>query len=479
MNTKKCPYCGEWFENDARDHFKNGTTLKSLTSKRKSSSHLKRISVLVALAASLVSGYGQTDYRNLVSNAFHVEYKSDYGGNIWFHIPNLEQGSYGYRDENLLGVINLLKKDVIAYYGLEKKYDTELKRKVFSTSQERRELYTEMEIFYNEVIKKDFYYLHDFEGTYKTKYNLSTQSMETDIGIDARAPYLVLLTGNLSLSIPKAVTSYATWTGHFRNVSIPLKDETQALEIEENIEDCALLIVFNLEGTTKRAPVATSGSSGVEGQDFILGKTKYAYIVNKKTGKIYSDSPEIRELERRAKELNYQNSIESARRNFEQQQYQQAKRDYLSALELKPDNANFINSRIREIERIEQQAQELASTTNHGNAGGQGSQGIPDIQVYGEGSDAVANKWGLEGRGLVGRLPLPDYNVWDEGTVVVSITVDKDGNVTKATPGDRGSTTLNKSLLDAAEKAARQAKFTRNPNAIEQTGTITYIFTRE
>ena len=47
---------------------------------------------------------------------------------------------------------------------------------------------------------------------------------------------------------------------------------------------------------------------------------------------------------------------------------------------------------------------------------------------------------------------------------------------TKATPGARGTSTLNKILLDAAEKAARQAKFSRKPDAIEQTGTITYTF---
>ena len=121
-----------------------------------------------------------------------------------------------------------------------------------------------------------------------------------------------------------------------------------------------------------------------------------------------------------------------------------------------------------------------STATSQGEAGGQGNQGVPtgapDVHIYGEGGDTAGNRWGLTGRNLVGRLPLPVYNVQEDGVVVVSITVDRDGNVTKATPGVRGSSTLNKSLLDAAERAARQAKFTRNPNAIEQTGTITYIF---
>ncbi len=121
--------------------------------------------------------------------------------------------------------------------------------------------------------------------------------------------------------------------------------------------------------------------------------------------------------------------------------------------------------------------------SNQGEAGGQGNQGVttgaPDVHVYGEGDNiSGGNKFALSGRNLVGQLPIPAYNVQDQGavTVVVAITVDKEGNVTKATPGAKGTTTLDKTLLDAAEKAARQAKFSRKPDAIEQTGTITYIF---
>ncbi len=121
------------------------------------------------------------------------------------------------------------------------------------------------------------------------------------------------------------------------------------------------------------------------------------------------------------------------------------------------------------------------ATANQDKAGGQGNQGVttgaPDVHVYGEGGNVgEGNKFALTGRNLVGRLPLPAYTVQDQGTVVVTITVDKDGNVIKTTPGAKGSTTLSKTLLDAAEKAARKAKFSRKPDAMAQTGTITYIF---
>jgi len=61
--------------------------------------------------------------------------------------------------------------------------------------------------------------------------------------------------------------------------------------------------------------------------------------------------------------------------------------------------------------------------------------------------------------------------------VVVKITVDRSGKVTQAEPGQRGSTTMNPDLLDAARRAALQAKFNVDNNAAAfQTGTITYRF---
>lgn len=75
------------------------------------------------------------------------------------------------------------------------------------------------------------------------------------------------------------------------------------------------------------------------------------------------------------------------------------------------------------------------------------------------------------------NLPKPDYNQQVEGKVVVQITVDRNGNVTQAVPGVKGSNTLDSYLLAAAKRAAMQAKFDRKPGASAyQQGTITYNF---
>ena len=118
-----------------------------------------------------------------------------------------------------------------------------------------------------------------------------------------------------------------------------------------------------------------------------------------------------------------------------------------------------------------------SASTSQGEAGGQGNQGsptgAPNVHVYGEGIEVGG---GLAGRGTVGNMPQPSYNVNDHGVVVVEVTVDREGNVTNARAGVRGTTTSNSALHDAAVRAARQIKFTRNPNVLEQTGTITYTF---
>lgn len=84
----------------------------------------------------------------------------------------------------------------------------------------------------------------------------------------------------------------------------------------------------------------------------------------------------------------------------------------------------------------------------------------------------------LEGRTVMGNLPLPEYNVAKSGTVVVRITVDQYGNVLSAVPGVKGTTVQDAVLWEAAKEAALKAKFNISASApAVQEGTISYIFT--
>jgi len=83
----------------------------------------------------------------------------------------------------------------------------------------------------------------------------------------------------------------------------------------------------------------------------------------------------------------------------------------------------------------------------------------------------------LKGRSVMGSLPLPIYTVQNEGQVVVKITVNRDGKVTRALAGLPGTTVVDVNLWEAAREAALKAHFNVDTEAdILQTGTITYIF---
>ena len=95
----------------------------------------------------------------------------------------------------------------------------------------------------------------------------------------------------------------------------------------------------------------------------------------------------------------------------------------------------------------------------------------------GSGLDAVSGNLdkGLEGRGLVGALPKPDYKANVTGKVIIDVTVDAAGRVTSAEFHAQGSTTSNATLVEAAKRAAMKARFTESASFV-QGGMITYVF---
>jgi TonB family protein len=122
------------------------------------------------------------------------------------------------------------------------------------------------------------------------------------------------------------------------------------------------------------------------------------------------------------------------------------------------------------------------TSTGEGITGGAGNQGDPngsaDSKVRGPGSGTGDRgiSYDLAGRNFQ-SLPDPKYDVQAEGRVVVDINVDRNGNVTSAVPGAKGSTTLEEYLLNAAKEAALKTKFEPKPDGpLTQKGTITYNF---
>lgn len=82
---------------------------------------------------------------------------------------------------------------------------------------------------------------------------------------------------------------------------------------------------------------------------------------------------------------------------------------------------------------------------------------------------------GLQGRGLVGALPKPQYKGNSAGKVVIKVVINQYGQVTNAVFQPVGSTTNDSALIDEAIAAARKARFTES-RALTEGGTITYYF---
>lgn len=116
----------------------------------------------------------------------------------------------------------------------------------------------------------------------------------------------------------------------------------------------------------------------------------------------------------------------------------------------------------------EQTAAKVSEALRAGHAEGNTDSG----QVTGEPSAR------LEGRNVNGNLPKPEYKVNKSGVVVVRIMVNREGEVTNAIPGVKGTTVTDAQLWKAAKEAAMKARFSPSEKAeFTQVGTITYVFT--
>lgn len=116
---------------------------------------------------------------------------------------------------------------------------------------------------------------------------------------------------------------------------------------------------------------------------------------------------------------------------------------------------------------------------NDRNAGDKGNpDGDPNASAYygtGKGLDGDGN-YMLGGRKALNKEKFRQL-CNEAGIVVVSIEVDRNGNVINAMPGVRGSTNTDPCLLEPAKRAAMATKFNSDENApAKQIGKIIYKF---
>lgn len=255
---------------------------------------------------------------------------------------------------------------------------------------------------------------------------------------------------------------------------------TFRVKIPEPVEE-GLLVNFGFDQTgdglfepapqlsSTPPPPPSSGSEGAE-EAILTQDFEEAVEVKKK-----EPSPEElrKQAEARAAEIKRREEAEAERRRIEQETAERLKRE----------------EEQRRMDQAAARVRNAMGSTNTGTtgqsegvAGGPGNQGVesgtPGATTYGPGGGAGNStiSYDLGGRG-VQTLVRPPYDIQRDGVVVVAVTVDRSGRVTDATPGIKGSTTLDESLLKIAKEAALKTRFeSKNDAPIIQKGTITYTF---
>jgi TonB family protein len=218
------------------------------------------------------------------------------------------------------------------------------------------------------------------------------------------------------------------------------------------------------------APPPSAGDAGAD-EALLTQDFEEAVEVEKKE----PDPEELkRQAEARAAELKRREEAEAERKRIEQETAERLRR------EEEQRRIDQANARARSA--FGNAGNTGTAGESEGVAGGQGNQGVESgtegVRTYGPGGGTGNSNISYD---LAGRrhqsLPLPRYDYQEEGKVVVEVTVDRSGTVTKATAGVKGSSTLDAYLLRVAYEAAMRAKFDSSPDApIIQKGTITYIF---
>ena len=129
----------------------------------------------------------------------------------------------------------------------------------------------------------------------------------------------------------------------------------------------------------------------------------------------------------------------------------------------------------------------LKGDTSDGNKAGEGNDAVSGLKGDKKGDPISTKYYGNTGKSgdpnynLTGReallKPKEQPNCEEEGIVVVSIEVDKEGKVIKAVSGVKGTTNTANCLLKPAREAALKTTWNADPNSpTKQKGTIIYKF---
>ena len=192
--------------------------------------------------------------------------------------------------------VNILNSDVYEYYGIKSKFDTDVKRKDYSESEDYKAKYTELEGLKSKMFST-VYYLDfepdNYERNNLIKYdkNTKTFSVSNEIYLSSfynKLGYIqfdqILIKCPAGFTVKTRNISYECDDLVGETISFIIDNQSLALKIEENKVNLRLLFVFSITGT-----------SALQGKILELTPTDYYLITdlrkvilyNSKTNEIY------------------------------------------------------------------------------------------------------------------------------------------------------------------------------------------------
>lgn len=176
-----------------------------------------------------------------------------------------------------------LRNDIYEYYGLSKTYDTDLKKKMFSSTDEYKDKANQLKISNDEVrSKKHFISLkaYDFYKNRASNYLIDKKGFliltEESEYMFSNSPYLIEYAtfSSLPFNVKKS-TDHNGYTTAYMSFFIEANEE-QGLKIENNKDNIKIIIAFNIKGASPKHYKVLIADCPVQ-----------VYFVNDKTGEIY------------------------------------------------------------------------------------------------------------------------------------------------------------------------------------------------
>lgn len=136
-----------------------------------------------------------------------------------------------------------------------------------------------------------------------------------------------------------------------------------------------------------------------------------------------------------------------------------------------------VNSLERSVDRLSANRQQTASSNTQQKPAASSSAAPAPSSSPSSGRVSITTKVKVEDRYVSGKTPVPAVSSGPAGVVVIGVTMDRVGIVSKATVNS-GTTISDEDILDACKEAALKTSFSYNPDAPNHSvGTITYTFT--